>query len=162
LTNSTSNVRYWRGGRPFRLGRGGLVRRTGDDRPSRGEIYLPGAHVTRFQPHRQKPVLFVEPPGVLTCRQNRIARRRCAVLFPAWFGTRKTTPKPRLHGTGSVCAYGMSSPAAADRLVSPHRRVHLFEGPVQHSTVRDSLTAGAAWKLAIRAGDPCALRGSVT
>ena len=45
-------------------GRGGLQRVLVETALAEAEIYLHGAHVTRFQPRGQKPVLFMSEKSV--------------------------------------------------------------------------------------------------
>jgi glucose-6-phosphate 1-epimerase len=59
------------------------------------EIYLQGAHVTRWEPHDAEPVLFVSRRAVYAVGQP--IRGGVPLVFP-WFGPRPTDPRAPMHG----------------------------------------------------------------
>ncbi len=61
-----------------------------------GEVYLQGAHITRWQPTDQQPVLFMSDKSEFA--PGKAIRGGIPVIFP-WFGARTATPEdPRTDG----------------------------------------------------------------
>ena len=66
------------------------------DRPeARGEVYLQGAHVTRWIPAAQRPVIFLSPNSAFA--PGRAIRGGIPVVFP-WFGPHPSDPQAPQHG----------------------------------------------------------------
>jgi glucose-6-phosphate 1-epimerase len=63
------------------------------------EIYLHGAHVTHFQPHGQKPVLFMS--GKSWFEAGKPIRGGVPICFP-WFGPRQDGRSSPVHGFARV------------------------------------------------------------
>jgi glucose-6-phosphate 1-epimerase len=59
------------------------------------EVYLHGAHVTRFQPASSAPVLFLSPGSAFAA--GRAIRGGVPVIFP-WFGPNPDDPRAPDHG----------------------------------------------------------------
>lgn len=81
----------------FRVGRGGLPLVRVETAVSTADIYLHGAHVTHFQRHGEKPVLFLSRASVFEA--GKPIRGGVPVILP-WFGPREGLPAhgfARLH-----------------------------------------------------------------
>jgi glucose-6-phosphate 1-epimerase len=76
-------------------GRGGLRRVLVNTPLAEAEIYLHGAHVTHFQPHGQKPVLFMSAKSLFA--PNKPIRGGVPICFP-WFGPRQDERPGPMHG----------------------------------------------------------------
>jgi glucose-6-phosphate 1-epimerase len=76
-------------------GLGGLRRLVIGTAEADAEIYLHGAHVTQFQPHRQKPVLFIS--GKSWFEAGKPIRGGVPICFP-WFGPRQDGKHGPAHG----------------------------------------------------------------
>lgn len=67
----------------------GLLRGVINTRTCTAEIYLQGAHLTRWRPTGDKPVLFLSEKSAFT--PGKAIRGGVPVIFP-WFGARSATP----------------------------------------------------------------------
>ncbi|HVM62454.1 MAG TPA: D-hexose-6-phosphate mutarotase [Verrucomicrobiae bacterium] len=76
-------------------GQGGLKRMGVHTVVADAEIYLHGAHVTHFQPHGQKPVLFMSEKS--TFEAGKPIRGGVPICFP-WFGARQDGRPGAAHG----------------------------------------------------------------
>jgi glucose-6-phosphate 1-epimerase len=76
-------------------GRGGLQRVLVETDLAEAEIYLHGAHVTRFQPRGQKPVLFMSEKSLFEA--GKAIRGGVPICFP-WFGAREDGRPGPAHG----------------------------------------------------------------
>jgi glucose-6-phosphate 1-epimerase len=76
-------------------GQGGLRRLVIGTAEADAEIYLHGAHVTQFQPHGQKPVLFIS--GKSCFEAGKPIRGGVPICFP-WFGPRQDGKHGPAHG----------------------------------------------------------------
>lgn len=76
----------------FRAGQGGLPLVRVETATSLAEVYLHGAHVTHFQRHGDKPILFLSRQAVFA--PNKPIRGGVPVILP-WFGNREGQP---MHG----------------------------------------------------------------
>jgi glucose-6-phosphate 1-epimerase len=76
-------------------GQGGLRRLVIGTVEADAEIYLHGAHVTQFQPHGQKPVLFIS--GKSWFEAGKPIRGGVPICFP-WFGPRQDGKHGPAHG----------------------------------------------------------------
>jgi glucose-6-phosphate 1-epimerase len=118
----------------FEAGNGGLARVVITNAQAEAHVYLYGAHVTHYQPHGQKPVLFLSRKAFFV--PGKPIRGGVPVCFP-WFGNKEDDPQAAMHGTVRLREWDVES-ASADRLVLRTREAP-FE--VRHIiTVRDSLT----------------------
>jgi glucose-6-phosphate 1-epimerase len=94
----------------FEVGVGGLPRVVVATPQAEAELYLHGAHLTRYQPHRERPVLFLSA-------QSRFApdapiRGGVPIVFP-WFGPRAGDPTAPMHGFVRTKAWRVESVAQA-------------------------------------------------
>jgi glucose-6-phosphate 1-epimerase len=80
-------------------GRGGLRRVEVATRLAGAEIYLQGAHVTRFQPRDQQPVLFLSEKSAFAPGQP--IRGGVPICFP-WFGARTDGGPGPMHGFARI------------------------------------------------------------
>ncbi len=102
----------------------GMVQMRAVAEASEGTIYLQGAHLTRWTPHRQNPVFYLSPKSALA--PGKAIRGGIPVLFP-WFG-------PRWNAAEWDAAHGTQSPmhGFARTSVWTVERVHLApDGEVQ-------------------------------
>jgi glucose-6-phosphate 1-epimerase len=74
---------------------GGLVRAVVSGQAAEAEIYLQGAHVARWQPRGQRPVLFLSSKSLFT--PGKAIRGGVPVIFP-WFGPRAEGKPGPAHG----------------------------------------------------------------
>jgi glucose-6-phosphate 1-epimerase len=74
----------------------GLIRATITTTSCNAELYLQGAHLTRWEPDGHKPVLFLSERSSFT--PGKAIRGGIPIIFP-WFGARTATPtNPRTDG----------------------------------------------------------------
>ncbi len=76
-------------------GNGGLPRVRVTSELAEAEVYLHGAHVTRFQPRGHKPVLFMSAESLFD--PSKPIRGGVPLIFP-WFGPNAANPKFPAHG----------------------------------------------------------------
>jgi D-hexose-6-phosphate mutarotase len=76
-------------------GKGGLTRIRVTAPAGDAEMYLHGAHVTHFQPHGHKPVLFMSAESLFD--SAKAIRGGVPIIFP-WFGQNANDPKAPQHG----------------------------------------------------------------
>ena len=76
-------------------GAGGLARARVSGARADGEVYLHGAHVTRWQPHGSAPVLFLSERA--TYAPGKAIRGGVPLIFP-WFGPHPVDPRAPAHG----------------------------------------------------------------
>jgi D-hexose-6-phosphate mutarotase len=76
-------------------GAGGLPRARVSGARADAEVYLQGAHVTRWQPHGAAPVLFLSSRAVYA--PGKAIRGGVPVIFP-WFGAHASDPQAPMHG----------------------------------------------------------------
>ena len=79
----------------FEDGPGGLVRALISTPLAEAELYLQGAHVTRWTPRGQRPVLFVSPKSLFA--PGKAIRGGVPIIFP-WFGARSDGKPGPAHG----------------------------------------------------------------
>jgi D-hexose-6-phosphate mutarotase len=79
----------------FDAGHGGLLRATLTARTNEVEIYLYGAHVTRFQKRDGPSVLFLSEQSSFV--RGKAIRGGIPVIFP-WFGAHPSDPTKPTHG----------------------------------------------------------------
>ena len=87
-------------------GQGGLKRLVIRTTQADAEIYLHGAHVTRFQPKGQKPVLFMS--GKSWFEPGKPLRRGVPICFP-WFGARQDGQPGSPHGFARLVEWELVS-----------------------------------------------------
>lgn len=78
---------------------GGLVRAVVSSQEAEAEIYLQGAHVARWKPRRQRPVLFLSSKSLFT--PGKAIRGGVPVIFP-WFGPRAEGKPGPVHGFARI------------------------------------------------------------
>ncbi len=112
---------------------------------SEGTIYLQGAHMTRWAPHRQSPVLYLSPKTALAPGEP--IRGGIPVLFP-WFGPRWNAAEwDAAHGTHSpMHGFARTSVWTVDWVhLWPDGEVHvtlsLMPGDLSRSLGYDEFTA---------------------
>lgn len=74
---------------------GGMVRAVISTPAAEGELYLQGAHITRWTPRGQRPVLFLSTKSLFT--QGKAIRGGIPIIFP-WFGPRGDGKPGPAHG----------------------------------------------------------------
>jgi len=79
----------------FNQGEGGLSRVQITSAAAEAEIYLHGAHVTRWRPAGAKPVLFMSKSSMF--EKAKPIRGGVPLIFP-WFGPRQGHPESPAHG----------------------------------------------------------------
>lgn len=90
------NLRFGHGGTiRFRRGLGGLTRATIRNEHATAEVYLHGGHVTAFQPHGKREVLWMSEDAVFA--PPKAIRGGVPVCWP-WFGPHPTDPDKPQHG----------------------------------------------------------------
>jgi len=83
-------------------GKGGLPRIVITAPAADAEIYLNGAHVSRYEPKGAKPVLFMSAESQFT--PGKPIRGGVPVIFP-WFGPREGHPESPAHGLVRTMAW---------------------------------------------------------
>jgi len=86
----------------FESGPGGLVRAIVSTPAVEGELYLHGAHVTRWTPRGQRPVLFLSSKSLFA--PDKAIRGGVPVIFP-WFGARSDGQPGPAHGFARTQAW---------------------------------------------------------
>src|ERR1041384_774772 len=92
-------------------GRGGLRRLIIGTAQADAEIYLHGAHVTHFQPHGRKPVLFMS--GKSWFEPGKPIRGGVPICFP-WFGPRQDGKPGAAHGFARLLEWELISANPTD------------------------------------------------
>ena len=99
----------------FDAGKGGLTRIVIKSPAAEAEIYLHGAHVTRFDPKDQPPLLFLS--ALSHFEAGRAIRGGIPICFP-WFRAKSDNPKAPAHGLVRTKAWQLDSIAQqADKVV---------------------------------------------
>src|SRR5258708_35209006 len=81
----------------FEPGPGGLVRAVISTPAAEADLYLQGAHLARWTPRGQQPVLFVSPKSLFAA--GKAIRGGIPIIFP-WFGSRSVGKPGPAHGFG--------------------------------------------------------------
>jgi len=103
------------------VGRGGLKRLVIQSMQAEAEIYLHGAHVTRFQPNGQKPVLFMSAKSMF--EPGKPIRGGVPICFP-WFGARQDGQPGSPHGFARLIEWELvSAEQASDGIVEARLRL---------------------------------------
>ena len=92
----------------FDEGEGGLTRLTIKSAAADAEIYLHGAHVTRFDPRGQPPVLFMSAKSQFA--PGKPIRGGVPICFP-WFGSKADDAKAPAHGFARLMEWHVESVA---------------------------------------------------
>ncbi len=92
----------------FDAGKGGLTRVTIKSPAAEAEIYLHGAHVTRFDPKDQPPLLFMS--ALSHFEAGKAIRGGIPICFP-WFGPKAGDPKAAAHGFARLMEWSVDSTA---------------------------------------------------
>jgi glucose-6-phosphate 1-epimerase len=87
-------------------GRGTLPRVTVTSDLASAEVYLHGAHLTKFQPRGAKPLLFMSDESHFDAAKS--IRGGVPVIFP-WFGPRAGSPESPAHGFVRIRAWELES-----------------------------------------------------
>jgi D-hexose-6-phosphate mutarotase len=112
-------------------GNGGLPKIVVTTKFSAAEIYLHGAHVTRFQKNGEPPLLFVSRQSHF--KNGEPIRGGVPVIFP-WFGNRDGEPS---HGFARVAEWQLVKTSAnADGAVTLHFALPKISGREQWNDVR--------------------------
>jgi glucose-6-phosphate 1-epimerase len=87
-------------------GRGSLPRVTVTSDLASAEIYLHGAHLTKFQPRGARPLLFMSDESHFDAAKP--IRGGVPLIFP-WFGPRARSPESPPHGFARIRAWALES-----------------------------------------------------
>jgi glucose-6-phosphate 1-epimerase len=79
----------------FEAGEGGMTRAVATTPLAGAEVYLHGAHVTRYRPAGEPDVLWLSPRSVY--RADKAIRGGVPICFP-WFAARAGDPAAPMHG----------------------------------------------------------------
>src|SRR5499427_4845923 len=82
----------------------GLVRAVVSSQAAEAEIYLQGAHVARWTPRGQRPVLFLSSKSLFT--PGMAIRGGVPVIFP-WFGPRAEGKPGPAHGFARISEWSL-------------------------------------------------------
>ncbi len=141
-------------------GHGGLRRVAIRAAQAEAEIYLHGAHVTQFQPHGQKPVLFMS--GKSWFEPGKPIRGGVPICFP-WFGARQDGRPGPAHGLARLMEWeSISAEQASDgvvevrlRLVSNEATRAMWDGEFEADyRVRVGATLGLELQVRNTGGQP--------
>jgi D-hexose-6-phosphate mutarotase len=134
----------------FEAGEGGLTRAVVTTSAAIAEVYLYGAHVTRFQLRSSPDALFLSPRSAFSA--SRAIRGGVPVIFP-WFGPNPDDPRAPDHGFARTLEWSVESaqpsgealslalvltPSGATRAAWPHA-----------FALRCRVTVGAALEVAL-------------
>jgi glucose-6-phosphate 1-epimerase len=95
----------------FESGPGGLVRAIVSTPRVEGELYLHGAHVTRWTPRGQRPVLFLSSKSLFA--PDKAIRGGVPVIFP-WFGPRSDGKPGPKHGFARTLPWTLAETRLGD------------------------------------------------
>ena len=101
-TSQQLNQRFACEGAHFEDGNGGLVRAVIETPAVQGEVYLHGAHITRFQPAGHAPILFLSEKSHFA--PDKPIRGGVPLCFP-WFGPRDGDESAPMHGLARLLAW---------------------------------------------------------
>jgi glucose-6-phosphate 1-epimerase len=85
---------------------GGLVRAVISTPAADAELYLQGAHLTKWTPRGQRPVLFLSPKSLFT--PGKAIRGGVPIIFP-WFGDRSDGKPGPAHGFARITEWAMEA-----------------------------------------------------
>lgn len=89
----------------FEEGVGGMTRIAVSTPISSGELYLHGAHVTRFQPAGHEPVLWMSKSSYFA--EDKPIRGGVPICFP-WFGPHPSDSTVPSHGLARLCEWDVT------------------------------------------------------
>ncbi len=92
-------------------GPGGLTRVVISTSAAEAELFLQGAHVTRWTPRGQMPVLFLSPKSVFS--PDKAIRGGVPIVFP-WFGSRADGKPGPDHGFARISEWTLESTRLRD------------------------------------------------
>ena len=108
------NSRFGSGRLLFEAGPAGLIRASLSTNISEAELYLHGAHVTRFRKRDSPPVLFLSDKSCYA--QRKAIRGGIPVVFP-WFGAHPSDPTKPAHGFARIMTWSVvEAETSADRV----------------------------------------------
>lgn len=136
----------------FDQGEGGLVRAQVATTASAGEIYLQGAHVTRWQPSAaQHPVLFVSPRAQFL--PGKAIRGGVPIVFP-WFADRAHGLPGPMHGFARTASWTIATTERVAEGISITFALDADETSrsygYDHFTLRYRVVVGATLELQLR------------
>src|SRR5689334_18278325 len=105
-TSHELNERFADDGLHFEDAAGGLVRAVIETPAAQGEVYLHGAHITRFAPAGHAPVLFLSEKSQFA--PDKAIRGGVPICFP-WFGPRASDETAPMHGFARVLEWSVES-----------------------------------------------------
>ena len=88
----------------FEIGEGGMTRAIISHRLCRGELYLHGAQITKFQPSGFDDILFLSSNSFF--ESNRAIRGGIPLVFP-WFGPNSENETLPMHGYARITQWQM-------------------------------------------------------
>jgi D-hexose-6-phosphate mutarotase len=95
----------------FERGQGGLVYALVRTEAAEAQVYLHGAHVTRFKPAGEGELLFLSDKSVFAA--GKAIRGGVPVIFP-WFGAKADDPSAPAHGLVRTTGWMLHDVTAAD------------------------------------------------
>src|SRR5580658_3823210 len=90
---------------------GGLVRAVISTPAADAELYLQGAHLTKWTPRGQRPVLFLSPKSLFT--PGKAIRGGVPIIFP-WFGDRSDGKPGPAHGFARITEWAIEGTRLLD------------------------------------------------
>lgn len=105
-TSQQLNEQFACDGARFEDAAGGLVRAIIETSAAHGEVYLHGAHITRFAPAGHAPVLFLSEQSHFA--PNKPIRGGVPICFP-WFGPREGDETAPMHGLARLVEWEVES-----------------------------------------------------
>ena len=136
----------------FDAGEGGLTRAVINTPLASGEVYLHGAHVTRYQPAGAQPVLWMSGKSVY--QPDKPIRGGVPICFP-WFGPRSGEPASPIHGFARIKEWRVES---AEQLAGGGMQIVFALGADEQTraiwphafAARYSVTFGSTLELSLR------------
>jgi len=95
----------------FEPGPGGLLRSEISTSTAEAELYLQGAHLARWRPGGQQPVLYVSPKSLFS--PGKAIRGGVPIIFP-WFGNREGGKPGPAHGFARTAQWTLESSRELD------------------------------------------------
>ena len=126
---------------------GGLTRAMIATPAAEGEIYLQGAHVTRWTPRGQRPVLFVSCRSMFAA--GKAIRGGVPVIFP-WFGPRSDGQPGPIHGIARIAEWTVES----TELRPDGRVVIAFSLSTGEAALRFRVSMGAQLEMELEVRNP--------
>ena len=98
-------------GLTFATHQGGLIRGVVETSRCTAEFFLHGAHVTRFCPAGERPVLWTS--GASTFAPGKAIRGGIPICFP-WFGPHASDANQPSHGTARIATWRLTASSVID------------------------------------------------